>query len=1171
MGLGDMLKNVAKQKTKGIGKKVATKVTGAIMGALSSMLITLLPIILITTTIIGLFDFIIEVVNGGENTPKEIYSQLEVEDLTELVEIKENSDGEYYLDFKENIDSKLEEFIDKANKNPSIHNLPEDKEFLKKIMKAELITKFPNLGGEVPEGSDGFQGAVKLRRVTPNKDIDEYKNTGKGDTTVTEEEVDYGTVISNEYIENVKKWKDGKKLELVCDAIVYKQRESELDKNSETGFWEPQVNEETKKNITISEGTTITYQGEYKLKTSPLTNETTIYVKVKSGDIEGYIKSQYLMEKSDEQTSEINTTKVANSKKSNEVSSRAKTTEATATKTAGEEGETYTIAIAAGHNNTDDTGASSGGLVEQELTIKVAEKVEELFAEYSNITVVQTGSTSNNPSGVKVGDRKRLAREANPDLCIQIHFNAGGGTGVEAIYKDGDGISQQLAEILSQSISSSMGLENRQAGPDAEKCAIKNLGIIENAASSGFPSVVTEGGFLDGSPDADIIENQDGITKYAQGIVNGVLEYLVADHSGYTSQVKNNEKVTDTIESIVQNMKYVPLDEFREYIKNNNKKVISLFTLDEDNKLLTATYSNGTFGENPATDFRTALQQYIMPYEYLLYFYIDTDYEQFSMDLADEVMKTEIVMVVQDNISTTKTTQTTEQKKVASDSRFSSDWTVVNTQTTTSEYWSTSIDVNYVDTWCVKAYSTNSFSTEALNMGNRDKIKVNIKGKVTETASQSETAPEVIESGTASTGEKDSKGKDIVYTYQIYQRIKTKLDSIENTYDKGEYKTEGNVNKFVKLYNEHSMAKRVRTEGYLFKILENEKTANLLNLTKYLIYEATGIDTGVIEYDFSEFDISSFSSISGIYGGSLQEKVWFALKDLGFTDEVVAGAMGNIDLESGGFSASAVESSGTGIGLVQWSFGRADKLKAYASHKGVNWTDEDTQIEYLIGEISGKGPAAESGFATQRTQGSIGDEGVKGTYKQWKNSKTVEESTLQFMRYFESPASKISYNQRLEKAKKYLAEFKGKEKSTGNYGPINLSAENKAKMQNMLDDAVRIANDNKYKYVYGAAHNGPSGWSVEPKNFDCSSFVGYLYYKYFNVYVGGTTEDIATKQSSKEVPLSKLQPGDILYRYGHVDMYLGNGLRVGAHSSATGIYWDEYKASYTKAFRIINK
>ena len=791
MDLGDMAKNYAKQQLKSAGKKVAMKIVAAVVGALTSIL----PYILLAVILIGLFDMVIEIVNGGENTPNAIYTQLEIEDLAELVEIKKNSDKEYYLDFKDDIDSKLDGIIADINSNPATHDIPEDKEFLKKLIKAELVTKFPNLGGDIPEGTSGFQGAATLRRVTPNKDVGEYKNTGRGDTSVEEEEIDFGTVISNEYIENIKKWEDGKQLELVCDAIVYKQRESQINKDKETGYWEPQYEENTKRKIIIEEGTVVTYKGQYRLSTSALTNETTIYVEIESGDIKGYLKSQYLMDKSTEQTSEIDIIKTANSKKYN-MSSRAKTEEAT--KIAGEEGETYTIAIAAGHNNTDDTGASSGGLVEQDLTIEVAEKVEELFAEYSNITVVQTGSTSDNRSGVKVGDRKRLAKAANPDLCIQIHFNAGGGTGVEAIYKTGDGISQQLAEILSKTMSESMGLKDRKAGPDSEKCAIKNLGIIENAATSGFPSVVTEGGFLDGSPDADIIKNQNGVTKYAQGIVNGILEYLVADHSGYSSQAQNNQKTTDTIESVVQNMKYVPEADFDKYIKDNDEKVIGLYTLDKDNKLITATYSNGSFEKNSPTDFSTMLQQYTIPFEYLLYFYIDTDYAEFSKALAEEAMNTEIIMVVQDNISTTKTTKITEQKKHASDSKFSYDWKVVNTETSISEYWSTSVDITYVDTWYVKAYNTISFSTESLGMQNKDKVTINLKGKVTETSSQSETAPVVIESGTASTGKKDSKGKDIMYSYTIYQRTKTTINSLENTYDKGEAKTLGKESKFVK-------------------------------------------------------------------------------------------------------------------------------------------------------------------------------------------------------------------------------------------------------------------------------------------------------------------------------------------------------------------------------------
>ena len=166
-------------------------------------------------------------------------------------------------------------------------------------------------------------------------------------------------------------------------------------------------------------------------------------------------------------------------------------------------GEEYVVAIAAGRNSGNDTGIvnEEKGLKEEELTIEVAERVEELLNKYSNIKVVQTGSTSRNPDGVEPEDRAERARKANPDLCIQIYFGDGDEVGVETIYKEGDQVSQQLANILAENISSSMGLSNLSAGEDTVKCVdaegnASSLNIIENSVVAGFPSVVAIGGNL---------------------------------------------------------------------------------------------------------------------------------------------------------------------------------------------------------------------------------------------------------------------------------------------------------------------------------------------------------------------------------------------------------------------------------------------------------------------------------------------------------------------------------------------------------------------------------------------------------------------------------------------------------------------------------------------------
>ena len=122
------------------------------------------------------------------------------------------------------------------------------------------------------------------------------------------------------------------------------------------------------------------------------------------------------------------------------------------------------------------------------------------------------------------------------------------------------------------------------------------------------------------------------------------------------------------------------------------------------------------------------------------------------------------------------------------------------------------------------------------------------------------------------------------------------------------------------------------------------------------------------------------------------------------------------------------------------------------------------------------------------------------------------------------------------------------------------SASNVAKKA--IELAVKIANDNSCNYVYGAKG---------PKNFDCSGFVWYCYNKsgLSNLSYAATGFMVSTYTSvgfediTSGVDLSSgngLITGDILLNVagGHVDMYVGGGKRVGAHSSSTGIYVDNY-------------
>ena len=301
------------KEEKGIGKKIKKKITRKLIKKV--ILIVAVPIL-----ILGIFDYSIEI-TSAKNTPEKIYELLGVDSIEKLVEVKDDGNGGYYLDFKDGTDEKIEKLIDESASRGGIHNLPTDAEIVKKMLKAEVITQFPDLGGEIPEDSDGFQGAVKVRRVTPDKEIGELKNTGSGETTAIENDVDYDTTEKSDYEDIVKEWKAGKKLTISSEALVYKQTESKIDPGSDTHDWNPVYSEKNSGNLKFYADTEVEYTGTYKSSKNILTGEMVTYVEVKNKEITGFVKAQYLSETIEAKSSSI-TRKVA--KLNTKTTSRAK-------------------------------------------------------------------------------------------------------------------------------------------------------------------------------------------------------------------------------------------------------------------------------------------------------------------------------------------------------------------------------------------------------------------------------------------------------------------------------------------------------------------------------------------------------------------------------------------------------------------------------------------------------------------------------------------------------------------------------------------------------------------------------------------------------------------------------------------------------------------------------
>lgn len=181
-----VIRNLAKKrKEKKAARKLAESAAStAILTALKKVLIGVLLIL----TIGGFFTWLIEEITA-EETPKTTYEELEVTDLKELIEIKGNALTGYYLEFVEDIDDRLDKLIEVSSRREGNRSFTtKDKSMIKQMIKAEAVTQFPNLGGKIDEDNENqFQGAVTIRRVTPDKKIGEMKSTGAGEKTTLDD------------------------------------------------------------------------------------------------------------------------------------------------------------------------------------------------------------------------------------------------------------------------------------------------------------------------------------------------------------------------------------------------------------------------------------------------------------------------------------------------------------------------------------------------------------------------------------------------------------------------------------------------------------------------------------------------------------------------------------------------------------------------------------------------------------------------------------------------------------------------------------------------------------------------------------------------------------------------------------------------------------------------
>ncbi len=434
--------------------------------------------------------------------------------------------------------------------------------------------------------------------------------------------------------------------------------------------------------------------------------------------------------------------------------------------------------------------------------------------------------------------------------------------------------------------------------------------------------------------------------------------------------------------------------------------------------------------------------------------------------------------------------------------------------------------------------------------------------------------------------------KEERYTYsKIYVNNPDSTQIHEKTNPQGEFDSAGFKigENFCSLFRKSNKQEFIlQNRSWLMEILSNNpETTDMVDLTKYLLNKATGKEYYRLE-NFNFEDVFKMTTVGGFYGGSIEEQIWFALLDAGYSKIAAAGVLGNLYAESGVRTNNLEDSAesrlgmtdeqytesvnnGTytnfvndsaGYGLAQWTTaGRKQGLYLFAQSKGVEINDASMQIEYLLGEISPSGGA--NGYATYQ----MGTPKRGYSYSSWKDATTIEEATLAFCFVFERPKAS-DQNFRIPYAQMFYDKYKDATEMSSSVGDVELTGDAKSKMEAMLQEAVRIANDDRYGYSQELR--------MSEFYYDCSSLVYRLYKKFFGIAMPITTYDYPNyNQYYVGNPTNvQLMPGDVLWRTEHVVIYIGNGNYVAARSGRLPkprqieVYQDN-PASYTRVYRFV--
>src|SRR6266566_1230105 len=194
------------------------------------------------------------------------------------------------------------------------------------------------------------------------------------------------------------------------------------------------------------------------------------------------------------------------------------------------------VVLDPGHGG-QDSGAMCDGMLEKDLTLDVAKRVDRLLQSEGVATVM----TRVGDSYVSLADRAAFANRVSGCIFVSIHFNEDNqpiSTGVETYYAAHQitpgSFGASWLPFLWRALSESPNLESQNLAGFVQEALVartaaldrgtkpKQFFVIANVTS---PAVLIEGGFLTNKEDNSRLTSEDYREQLAAAISNGILRY----------------------------------------------------------------------------------------------------------------------------------------------------------------------------------------------------------------------------------------------------------------------------------------------------------------------------------------------------------------------------------------------------------------------------------------------------------------------------------------------------------------------------------------------------------------------------------------------------------------------------------------------------------------------